>query len=46
LIVAVVSGVLVGSVADPDGPTHAEIGAQFVGLLMAAAGMGDAGDAA
>jgi AcrR family transcriptional regulator len=38
LVVAVVSGVLVGAVVDPDGPSHAEVGAQFVALLLAAAG--------
>jgi AcrR family transcriptional regulator len=37
LIVAVVSGVVVTSVVDPDGPGHAEIGNQFLALLMAVA---------
>lgn len=38
LIVAVVSGVLVGSAVDRDGPSHVDIGGQFVALLLAVAG--------
>ncbi len=37
LIVAVVSGVVVASVVDPDGPGHTQIGNQFLALLMAVA---------
>ena len=40
LILAVVSGVVVASVADPDGPSHDAVGAQFLGLLMAVAAGG------
>ncbi len=43
LIIAVVSGVLVGSVVDPDGPTHDAIGNQFLALLMAVALPGQEG---
>ena len=37
LIVAVVSGVVVASVVDPDGPEHHDVGNQFLMLLMAVA---------
>lgn len=35
LILAVVNGVVVGSVVDPDGPSHHDIATQFIGLLIA-----------
>jgi len=38
LVVAVVSGALVGAVVDPTGPAPADVGAQFVALLLAVAG--------
>lgn len=43
LILAVVSGVVVGSVVDPTGPGHQDVGNQFLLLLMAVANIeGDA----
>lgn len=43
LIVAVVSGVVVASVVDPDGPGHQDVGNQFLMLLMAVATIGSDG---
>ena len=44
LILAVVSGVVVGSVVDPEGPEAGEVSNQFLTLLMAVAGTRDGGN--
>ncbi len=41
LILAVVSGVVVGSVVDPEGPEAGDVSNQFLALLMAVAGTRD-----